>query len=136
MIQKIQEHHTNEEIEIIKLQNEIKQWKSELNFVADEIQFYNDILNSISNKNRNNVETEFLCEQFFNLKEINKTILKSCEIFHPKLEEMNECEDVQCDHVYISSHLSLRSKIEKHISDVRKIKYSAFTYLKNEIEKF
>ena len=136
MIQKIQEHHTNEEIEIIKLQNEIKQWKSELNFVADEIQFYNDILNSISNKNRNNVETEFLCEQFFNLKEINKTILKSCETFHPKLEEMNECEDVQCNHVYISSHLSLSSKIEKHISDVRKIKYKAFTYLKNEIEKF
>ena len=30
---------------------------------------------------------------------------------------MNKCEDLQCDHAYISAHFLLHSKIEKHISD-------------------
>ena len=42
----IQEHHNAEEIEIIRLQNDIKHWKSELEFVSHEIEFYVDIFNS------------------------------------------------------------------------------------------
>ncbi|SDR72254.1 hypothetical protein [Christiangramia echinicola] len=137
MIKNIQEHHNAEEIEIIRLQNEIKQWKSELNFVSHEIGFYIDIFYMYLNKKKykSHVEAEYLLDQFSNLRQTNSTILKSCETFHPKLEEMNECEDVQCDHAYISAHLLLRSKKEKHISDLQRLKYTAFTNLKNGIEK-
>ncbi|WP_026933719.1 hypothetical protein [Christiangramia echinicola] len=137
MIKNIQEHHNEEEIEIIRLQNEIKQWKSELDFVSQEIEFYIDVFNLFLNKktNINRVETIYLFNQFSKLRRTNSTILKSCEIFHPKLEEKNECEDVQCDHAYISAHILLRSKIQKHINDIRRLKYTAFTNLKNGIEK-
>ena len=46
MISNIQEHHSEEEIETIRLQNEVRQWKLELDFVAQEIEFYLDIFNS------------------------------------------------------------------------------------------
>lgn len=138
MIKNIQEHHTSEEIEIIRLQHEIKQWKLELNFLTHEIEFYLNIFESFLNKkiNINQADAKYIHEQFSNLREINGTILQGCETFHPKLEEMNECEDVQCDHVYLTTHLSLRSKIENHLSELRDVKYSAFNYLKNSIEKF
>ena len=50
MIKNIQEHHTSEEIEIIRLQHEIKQWKLELNFLTHEIEFYLNIFESFLNK--------------------------------------------------------------------------------------
>lgn len=138
MIRNIQEHHTNEEIEIIKLQNEITQWKSELDFVADELQFYHDILGSISKlkESKDHAKTKPLCDQISRLLTVNNQILRSCRTFHPKLEEMNDCEDVQCDHAYISSHLVLRSKIEKHLEEVRNIKISAFSCLKKSVDEF
>jgi len=138
MISNIQEHHNKEEIEIIRLENEVKQWKLELDFVAEEIEFYVDIFNSslIKKTNVNHIDAKYLSNQFYDLKETNKTMLQRCEKFLPKLEEMNECEDIQCDHAYINAHLLLRSKIEKHLMEVRNIKYSAFTYLKNGIEEF
>jgi len=136
MIKNIQEHHNAEEIEIIRLQNNIKQWKSELKFVSQEIEFYIDILDFllIDKKNSDKKEAKYLYEQFCYLKQFNAKILKSCETFHPKLEEMNECEDIQCDHAYLNAHISLQLQIEKHIGDVRNIKIVAFTYLKNKIK--
>lgn len=138
MIKNIQEHHNAEEIETIRLQNDIKQWRSELEFVSHELEFYIDIFNSsvINRANSEVKKAKYLSNQFYVLYEINEKILKECETFHPKLEEMNECEDIQCDHAYLNEHSLLRLKIERHISEVRNVKYSAFTYLKNGFEEF
>ena len=132
----IQEHHNAEEIEIIRLQNDIKHWKSELEFVSHEIEFYVDIFNSsVIEKSRPDVEkAKYLHDKFYVLNEINEKILNECETFHPKLEEMNECEDIQCDHAYINKHSLLRSKMERHVSDVRNVKYSAFKYFRSKVE--
>lgn len=138
MIKSIQEHHNAEEIETIRLQNDIKQWKSELEFVSHELEFYIDIFNSsVINRAYSEIKkAKYLLNQFYVLSEINEKTLKECETFHPKLEEMNECEDIQCDHAYLNEHSLLRLKIERHISEVRNVKYSAFTFLKNRIEEF
>ena len=136
MIKNIQEHHTNEEIEIIKLQNEITRWKSELEFVTKELQFYHDILGSISGskKIKRPEKNQMLCDQIQKLLIRNEQILKSCRSFHPKLEEMNDCEDMQCDHAFISTSLRLRTEIEKHLTEIRSIKINAFSRLKDSIK--
>jgi len=138
MINNIQEHHNDEEIELIRLQNDVIQWKLELDFVAQEIDFYLDIFNYSLTKRKkvNHVDPKYLYDQFHSLQRINKIMRQSCKEFLPKLEQMNECEDIQCDHAYINAQLLLRSKIEKHLKEVRIIKNSAFTYLKNGIEQF
>jgi len=136
MIKNIQEHHNAEEIEIIRLQNDIKQWKSELEFISHEIEFYVDVLNSsVIKKLSSDVEkAKYLHNTFYVLHEMNEKILNECETFHPKLEEMNECEDIQCDHAYLDKHSFLRSKIERHVNEVRTVKYSAFKYFRSKVE--
>ena len=136
MIKNIQEHHTNEEIEIIKLQNEITRWKSELEFVTKELQFYHDILGWISGskKIRRPKENQMLRDQIQKLLIRNEQILKSCRSFHPKLEEMNDCEDMQCDHAFISTSLRLRTEIEKHLTEIRSLKINVFSCLKDSIK--
>ena len=133
MINNIQEHHSDEEIENIRLQNEINLWKSELDFLSLEIDFYLGLFKSslIEIIKINQADVEKLFNQFQRLKNSNKNIKNKCQVFQPKLEEKNECEDVQCDHAYLNMHLSLRTKIEMHLREARNAKHSAFIHLKN-----
>jgi len=138
MINKIQEHHNDEEIEVIRLQNDIDQWKSELGFLIQEINFYLELLNSkiINDIDANKKEANDLLNQFLMLKVTSENIENKCELFKPKLEEKNECEDIQCDHAYLNEHLILRYKIDIHMNDVRKVKGSAFKYIRCGIKNF
>lgn len=137
MLNRIQEHHNDEEIEIIRLQNEIIQWKSELKFISQEINFFLELIKSeiFKNNSKTYVETELLWKEFQNLKEISYKFSKRCDVFQPKLNEKKECEDIQCDHAYLNEHLSLRQKIDKHMSAVRHNKQLAFEYIRNGIKK-
>ncbi|MFV9485091.1 hypothetical protein ACNI3T_14685 [Christiangramia sp. ASW11-125] len=135
MVNSIQEHHNEEEIEVIRLQNEINQWKSELDFIAQEINFYLEILNSLIVKETKASKTDanHLLNQFKDLKVSSGIIKQACKTFQPKLEEKKECEDIQCDHAFLNEHVLLRLKIENHLNKVRRIKLSAFEYLRNTI---
>ena len=68
MINEIQEHYNNEEIEIIRLQNEIDQWISELKFVVQEINFFIELLDSIviQNSEASVNSTNFYLNRFHN----------------------------------------------------------------------
>ncbi|CAL65701.1 hypothetical protein [Christiangramia forsetii] len=138
MITNIQEHHNEEEIQLVRFQSEVVYWKGELAFISQEIKFYLDLLNSslILKTNANYIDANYLSNQFFDLQETNDLHLKSCEGFQHQLMGQNECDQIECDHAFITAHLLLRSKIEKHIIEVRDIKQSAFIYLKDGIEKF
>lgn len=138
MITNIQEHHNEEEIQLVRFQNEVVYWREELAFISQEIIFYLDLLNSslIQKTNSNHIDASYLSKQFFDLQETNNLHLKNCEVFQHQLMGQNECDQIECDQAFIKAHLVLRSKIEKHIMEVRDIKQSAFTYLKGGIEKF
>jgi len=138
MITNIQEHHSDEEIETIKLQNEIVQWTQELEFNAQENEFYIDIFESslIKRTKVNRAEAEYIFSGFLQLRETNSSIIKACTGFLPKLHEMNECDDIQCDRAFLNTQVALRSKIEKHLVEVKNVKFSAFSFLKVGIDKF
>lgn len=138
MITNIQEHHNEEEIQIVRFQNESNYWKTELAFINQEIEFYLDLLNSslIKKTNSNQIDANYLSRQFKDLKETNDLNRRSCNVFQTKLEGQNECDEIECDQAFIKAHVTLRAKIEKHLSEVRNIKQSAFIYLKDGIDKF
>ncbi len=138
MIANIQEHNNEEEIRLVRFQNDASYWKEELAFLAQEIEFYLDLLNSslIQKTNSNHVDARYLTRQFWDLREANNEHLKRCESFKHQVQGQNECDQIECDHAFIKAHLQLRSRVEKHLGEVRNIKQSAFTYLKDGIEKF
>ncbi|PTX43560.1 hypothetical protein C8P64_2088 [Christiangramia gaetbulicola] len=135
MVNSIQEHHNNEEIEVLRLQNEINQWKSELDFIEQEINFYLEILNSsiVKETKASNIDPKYLLNQFKDIEISNDKIKKACKRFQPKLEEKKECEDIQCDHAFLNEHVLLRLKIENYLSKVRTTKGLTFEFLRNVI---
>ena len=137
MTANLQVHHSEEEIQIVRFRNESYYWQTELAFLNQEIEFYLDVLNSSSIKKTMSkaVAANHLIHQFNNLKETNEQYQLTCEVFRNRMEGQNECDEVECDHAYIKAHLTLRSKLEKHFSEVRNIKKSAFRFLKGGIKE-
>ena len=137
MINRIQEHHNDEEIEVFRLQNEVRQWKTELEFINQEISFYLELFNSELLKpiEVNKIDIKSLSNKLLELKKNSKYLKTKCAIFSPKLEDKNECEDIQCDHAYLIEHILLRQEIDKHMNDIRKIKSLSFEYVRSGIKK-
>ena len=137
MTEHIQGHHSEEEILKIDMQRDVRLYRNKLNFVADEIQFYLDLLGSslIRKTQSNDVDAGYLLKQFEDLKETNEFHLETCLHFQNRLPEMDECDDVQCDYAYLQSYLLLKNKLEKHFYEVRNIKEAAFNFFKKGIEK-
>ncbi|MCM8570848.1 hypothetical protein NE848_15740 [Gramella jeungdoensis] len=137
MTANLQVHHNEEEIQIVQFRNDSYYWQKELAFINEEIEFYLDVLNSSSIKKSMSkaVEAHDLIHQFNNLKETNEKYQLKCEVFRNRLEGQSECDEVECDYAYVKAHFTFRSKIEKHLNNVRKVKQSAFIYLRNRIGK-
>lgn len=137
MTEHIQRHHSEEEILKLDMQREVRLYSNKLNFAANEIQFYMDLLESslITKTQSNNVDAKYLLKQFEALKDTNEFHLETCLHFQNRLPEMEECDDVQCDYAYLQSYLLLKNKLEKHFNEVRNIKESAFNFFKICIDK-
>lgn len=134
----IQEHHNEEEIQHLSMESDFALWRNKLEFVTDEIAFYLILLESslIERTRSNTIDANFMVKQLNELKEKNEIHLKTCINFQNKLPGKDECDDVQCENVYLKSHLLFKGTLERHFLEIRNIKKSAFTYLKNGIEKF
>lgn len=133
----IQEHHNEEEIQHLSMESDVALWRNKLESVTDEIEFYLLLLGSslIERTQTNTIDANFLLNQFNEIKETNKFHLKTCIQFQNKLPG-NECDDVQCENAYLQSYLLFKRILEKHFVEIWNTKKSAFTYLKNGIEKF
>ncbi|MDT0678655.1 hypothetical protein [Autumnicola musiva] len=131
MISNIQEHHSEEEIQKMSMENDSKLWRTQLEFYVSEIEFYLSLLRSslIEKTKFNTVDANYLLKQFQDLREINEFHLETCIHYQWKLPQVEECDDVQCDHEFLKSHLLLKNKLEKHFDEIRNLKESAFTYL-------
>lgn len=138
MTNNIKEHHNDEEVQYLNLERDVALWRNKLKFVADEIAFYLLLLGSslIEKTHSNNIDANYLLKEFNNLKEINEFHMNTDKHFQNNLQGMAECDDVQCDNAYLHSYLLFKSKLEKHLDEVRNIKQSTFQYLQKGIEKY
>lgn len=138
MINNIQEHHNEEEVQKLNMGNDVLIWRHELEFNEKELQFYITLLDSslIEKTRSNNIDANYLLKQFIDLKESNRFHKKTCIDFQNRLQGMEECDDVQCDNAYLNSYLSFKNELEKHFKVIRNIKQNAFEYLENGIEQY
>jgi len=136
MTNNIKEYHNDEEVQNLNLERDVALWRNKLKFVADEIAFYLLLLGSslIEKTRSNNIDANYLLKEFNDLKEINECHMDTGRHFQNSLQGMAECDDVQCDNAYLHSYLLFKSKLEKHLDEIRNIKQSTFQYLQNGIE--
>lgn len=117
---------------------EMLEWKSGLQFIAEEIQFINQLLNSyIFEPNTPNL-FERLQEfklQMAKIEEEIQEITSSISKHENELGGMMECDTLSCDVFYTEKHSSLKKAIEKFYKKYGVLKGEVFNYAGGILKK-
>lgn len=131
---KYQEHHNDEEIQILSIQSESEDWEEHLIYISEAIDFFSNILGSGLKEGIqvaiNKEDTSYLKKQLDLINKANEFHLTTFFDYKNKLEGLKECDDVQCENFYLMDHLVFKTTLRKHFKDFRKLKVLIFKFLK------
>lgn len=136
MIKDIQRHHREEEIQIVKFENQNHYWIKELGFLSEELDFYKELLsNPLKEKTKiKQAKADVLLYELKKLKKWNDVYLQECYNSQNKLENQKECDQIDCDYAFLRAQLVIQKKIEKYIEEVQALKKAIFRFLKRNPE--
>lgn len=130
--------HTSD-VELIKLEiiPETKTWLEKTDFINTEINFLRMLLfrNFIGKINKNVEGSKHLLKMLDELQETNTLHLNSIRDFRVKLEGMRECDDVQCENLYLNEFLNFKDKIYEHLEEVQHVKSILYDYFGNALSQ-
>ncbi|APS38920.1 MULTISPECIES: hypothetical protein [Salegentibacter] len=134
MREKFQEHHNDEEIQILSIQTESEDWEEHLIYISEEINFFSNILKSGLKETIkveiNQEDASYLKKQLELINKANEFHLTTFFDYKNKLEGLKECDDVQCENFYLKDHLVFKTTLRKHFKDFRQLKVLIFKFLK------
>lgn len=114
-----------------ELHFELLGWKSNIDFIKDEITFIEHLLNSyVFEPNTRNL-FERLQDYQHRIKKTTNSELKLQESIvehEKKIGGMMECTDEYCDLPYYRKHDALKAKVLDYISNFRELKSEIFNY--------
>ena len=109
--------------------SELENWKSHIEYIQQELdhllKIYGAINQKLENDNILNRLSEKQLENVALLNALNKYVLARSNIV--------ECDDMQCDMVYITTHESYRKRYLKHIDNYRKLKMDVFNVIHGKL---
>jgi len=133
-MEKFQEHHNDEEIQILSIQSESEDWEERLVIISEEIDFFSNILGSSLKETVsvaiNKEDASYLKKQLELINKANEFHLSTFFDYKNKLEGLKECDDVQCENFYLKDHLVFKTTLRKHFKDFRQLKALIFKFLK------
>lgn len=133
MIGKFQDHHNEQEIQILSIHSESSEWEERLRIIETEAEFFYKLLNVQFNEEfytRINIEdATYLINQLKSLKEINVIHQKNFQEYLLKQEGLQECDDVQCENFYLKDHLVIKKTLNKHFKAFRELKFIMYNFL-------
>ena len=133
-MEKFQEHHDDEEIQILSIQSESEDWEERLVIISEEIDFFSNILGSSLKETVsvaiNKEDASYLKKQLELINKANEFHLSTFFDYKNKLEGLKECDDVQCENFYLKDHLVFKTTLRKHFKDFRQLKALIFKFLK------
>ncbi len=133
-MEKFQEHHNDEEIQILSIQSESEDWEEHLILISEEINFFKNILESGLKETIkveiNKEDVSYLKKQLELINKANEFHLTTLFDYKKKLEGLKECDDVQCENFYLKDHLAFKTTFHKHYKDFRRLKVLIFKFLK------
>lgn len=124
--------HDNELDVAHKINNiELENWINHLNYIKSELNnllvFYN------SQENEQAASKESLVQRFEIRRVDNEVLLRSFNSYKNKREQLAECEDIECDMVFIKEHESYRRMYLFHVDKYRKLKDLFFLQIQGNI---
>ena len=127
---RIQEHSTDIELIRLEIIPETKRWMEKTDFLNTEINFLRMLLfrNFIIKINKNVEASKHLLKMLDELQETNNANLKAIREFRIRLEGLRECDDVQCENLYLEEYLNFKEKIYEHLEEVQHVKSLLYDY--------
>lgn len=130
MREEIQDHTTDIEMIRLEIIPETKRWLDKTDFINTEINFLRMLLfrNFIIKINTNVEGSKHLLKMLDELQEVNTANLKAIREFRIKLEGLRECDDVQCENLYLGEYLNFKERIYEHLEEVQHVKSLLYDY--------
>ncbi|WP_070786731.1 hypothetical protein [Flavobacterium crassostreae] len=132
----IYQHETIDDIQMKFMDRDIALWKEEVAIIRIEILFFKRMLTASVFKSLHTdlQKKESLIQDLNNVKEINETYYNNLTEFVNKLENIKECDDVQCETFYLNNHTKFRADIEEHFAAYRFYKMNVILFFDTCLE--
>lgn len=137
MREKIEDHYSDAEIFRLEMEPETSRWLERTQFLSKEMHFLKSLLfhNFTAKINPDLEFSKSLLKRLDKKHEENNFQTINLRDFRNKLEGFRECDDIQCENIYLGEYLLLKKVIYEHFGNVRKIKSQVYEYLLNGMEK-
>lgn len=114
------------------IQNDLKNWKEEIEIINLEIIFYKSLFNFHFTDDQSLYEKDykFLLEELDENQNLNITFQKNIIRYFNQLEDIKECDDISCETYYFETHYQFKTEIELFFSKFKNFKKVLFSYLK------
>jgi len=102
---------------------ELDNWINHLKYIEKELK---NLISICSKDLKNNLNEQDTIERFKKKHIENETLLKALMEYSNARMDIAECEDTQCDMVYIAEHESYRKSYLYHLDKYRRLKDAFF----------
>lgn len=128
MANEIEKHYDDEDIQRINLDRDIKLWKTEIDFLVEELDFFANFLNSKIDETKDQ-KLENLQEKVAKLLDITKDYSGKVIEFDSEAEGIIECDDLSCEVFFLNAHLKMKDELNEHLAVSRDLKREIFKQL-------
>ena len=108
---------------------ELDNWINHLNYINKEIV---NLISLCSKELKNKLDDDKVIERFHKKEIENDTLLTALQKYAQSRTSIAECEDTQCDMVYITEHESYRRTYLYHLDKYRRLKDEFFTKIQGQ----
>lgn len=133
MAHEIEKHYDDEDIQRINLDRDIKLWKTEINFLVEELDFYVHFLDAKLIKQNTTDSLNDLYERVKDLALITKEYSGKIIEFDNEAEGIIECDDLSCEVFFLNAHLRMKDELNAHLAVSRALKTAIFEKLSKSI---
>lgn len=123
MRDEILDHYNDEDIRNIYIKRDVEKWQKHLNAIKEEITFYDNLLSALIDGNNTVKEgTDDLRASFGKVDQANASYLDNLIDYRNQTDNINECQDMQCEKFFLNSHEEFTQNIEAHLDHFRALK--------------
>jgi hypothetical protein len=112
------------------MEEEIEIWKENIKSIAIEIEFYQRLLNLVLIKRTtvNVKKNSFFTDKLLSVNWKNNGYRENLVRLKNNIEQLKECDDMQCEMYFLDKHSEFKKGIEMYFSEYRGFKNEFFVY--------
>ncbi|WP_378186993.1 hypothetical protein ACE939_01435 [Aquimarina sp. W85] len=123
-------HHDNDLDVTHKINTiELKNWINHLQYIKKEL---NNLINLCTEELPGKFKNESVLEKFKKKRKENEQLLNAFSTYMLSRENIKECEDTQCDMIFITEHESYRRSYVYHLDKYRRLKDEFFVKVQEQ----